>query len=182
MEQLLTSRLKMRKWRQEDILPFSKMNSDSQVMEFFPKVLTEKETHDLVQKFEERFSQQGFGFWALELIENGQFIGFTGLNVPAFQTHFTPCVEIGWRIAHEYWGKGLAVEAAQKTIEYGFEVCSLKEIVAFTTLLNMKSRRVMEKLGMTYSPKDDFEHPLLEVEHPLRKHVLYRLKKESYQK
>ena len=120
------------------------------------------------------------GFWAASLIETGEFIGMIGLEDVYFKAHFTPAVEIGWRLAFDYWGKGYATEGAQAALQYGFESLNLNEIVSFTTLENMRSRHVMKKIGMHHDPKDDFDHPKLPEGHPLRRHMLYRLNKTDW--
>jgi len=125
-------------------------------------------------------AERGFGFWAIEVPGEAEFAGFTGLAVPRFTSHFTPCVEIGWRIAHEHWGRGYAPEAARAALAHGFEGLGLDEIVSFTAVANLRSRRVMEKLGMSRDPADDFEHPSLAPGHPLRRHVLYRVRRSRW--
>ncbi|CAM6053594.1 unnamed protein product [Sphagnum tenellum] len=146
-------------------------------MEFFPSTETKAETEAALRKIESKFEKDGFGFMAAELKASKEFIGFIGLNIPAgYETHFTPCVEIGWRLAFEHWGKGYAPEGAQACLNYGFTALGLKEIVAFTAVANLKSRRVMEKIGMIHDPKDDFDHPKLADGHPLKRHVLYRIR------
>lgn len=145
-------------------------------MEHFPALLSRAETEAAIDRIEAHFEQRGFGLWAAELCDSGEFIGYIGLAVPRFEAAFTPCVEIGWRLAREHWGKGLATEGARAAAKYAFEDIGLKELVSFTVPENMRSRRVMEKLGMTYDPEDDFDYPLLVESHPMRRHVLYRLK------
>jgi RimJ/RimL family protein N-acetyltransferase len=127
----------------------------------------------------EQFHRHGFGFWAAEVIGVAQFVGFVGLSIPSFEAHFTPCVEIGWRLAFEHWGHGYATEAARAAADCGFERLGLEEIVAFTVPANWRSRHVMEQLRMTCDPADDFDHPRLPPGHPLRRHVLYRLRRPS---
>jgi 3-dehydroquinate dehydratase/shikimate dehydrogenase len=173
-----TDRLIIREWQESDFEPFAKLTADPRVMEFFPSTLTRAESDAQINLMIEKNQKNGFCFWATELKSTQEFIGFVGLNIPGFQTHFTPCVEIGWRLAYEHWGKGYAPEGAVACLNYGFEKLDLQEIVAFTTNNNLKSRRVMEKTGMTYDPKDDFDHPKLAENHPLRKHVLYRTRKD----
>ncbi len=146
-------------------------------MEFFPKQLTREESDAMVDRIEEHFRVKGFGLYAAELRVDGSFVGYVGLLAPTFRTHFTPCVEIGWRLAREAWGKGLATEGAQAVVRHAFDELSLDEIVSFTVPANQRSIRVMQKLGMTYDPADDFEHPNLPAGHPLRRHVLHRLKR-----
>ena len=176
---LLTERLILRPWRESDREPFALMNADPVVMEFFQACLSRAESDLAVDRVEAHFRQHGFGVFAVELRSEQTFIGFTGLSVPRFEAHFTPCVEIGWRLAKEYWGKGLATEAARAAIKYGFETVGLDEIVSFTVPANVRSRNVMEKLGMTHDPADDFDHPAIPDGHPLRRHVLYRLRAGS---
>jgi RimJ/RimL family protein N-acetyltransferase len=118
-----------------------------------------------------------FGLWAVEAPGTANFIGFTGLAVPRFEAHFTPCVEIGWRLAFDYWGRGYATEAASAVLSYAFETLGLQEVVAFTVPANRRSIAVMERIGMTTSPADDFQHPALPDGHPLRQHVLYRIRR-----
>jgi len=174
--ELLTERLILRRWRAEDHEPFVLMNSDPEVMEYYPARLSRAETGASIGRIEGHFSQHGFGLWAAELRVPGEFVGYIGLAVPRFEAHFTPCVEIGWRLRRDHWGKGLATEGARVAARFGFEEIGLDEIVSFTVPANVRSRRVMEKLGMAHDPADDFDHPLLDEGHPMRRHVLYRLK------
>ena len=172
---LETERLILREWRESDADPFAEMNSDARVMKFFPALLSRSESDLLVDRIKAHVRGHGFGPFAAELRGGHAFIGFIGLSIPNFQAHFTPCVEIGWRLAAGYWNQGLATEGAQRVVRYGFETLGVREIVSFTVPANLPSRRVMEKLGMTHDPNDDFEHPKLPEGHPLRRHVLYRL-------
>jgi len=174
---LETERLILRTWRQADREPFARMNADPAVMEHFPACLTRAESDEGVDRVEKHFRERGFGLFAAEHRRDGTFIGFIGLNVPRFSAHFTPCVEIGWRLAAAYWGQGLATEGARAVLRHGFETLSLNEIVAFTVPGNMRSRRVMDKLAMTHDLGGDFDHPGLPEGHPMRRHVLYRLKR-----
>lgn len=171
-----TERLILRRWRVQDREPFARLNADPLVMEHFPACLTREESDAGVDRVEAHFEKHGFGLFAAELRASGQFIGFIGLNIPDFEAHFTPCVEIGWRLAREHWGRGLATEGARAAVRYGFGTLGLRELVAFTVPANIRSRSVMEKLGMSRDPADDFDHPRLEPGHPLRRHVLYRLR------
>lgn len=173
---LETNRLLLRRWKKSDLKSFIKLNADPQVMKYFPSILTEKESEELLSRIEEKFEKDGFCFWAAELKATGDLIGMVGLNIPSFKAHFTPCVEIGWRLKYESWGQGYASEAAQKALHFGFETLRLKEIISFTTQGNLRSRRVMERIGMTYDVNGDFIHPGLAKEHPLARHVLYRMK------
>jgi ribosomal-protein-alanine N-acetyltransferase len=169
------ARVVLRPWRDEDREPFAAMNADGRVMEFFPRLLSRAESDTSVDGIQAHFARHGFGLWAVEVPE-APFIGFTGLAVPRFTAAFTPCVEIGWRVAVEHWGKGYATEAARLALAYGFDTAGLGEIVSFTTVANLRSRAVMERLGMRRDPGDDFDHPSLPDGHPLRRHMLYRIK------
>ncbi|HEY4776568.1 MAG TPA: GNAT family N-acetyltransferase, partial [Candidatus Acidoferrales bacterium] len=127
----------------------------------------------------EHFKKHGFGLFAAELRKDQTFIGFVGVAVPSFKAHFTPCVEIGWRLSADYWGRGLATEGATAVVKYAFEDLALDALVSFTVPKNIRSRRVMEKIGMTRDASDDFDHPDLPERHPLRRHVLYRLRRNT---
>ena len=168
---LETPRLLLRPWRDADREPLARMNADPRVMEFFPACLSRAESDALADRVQAHFEQRGFTFFAAELRQTGDVIGFIGL---AFEPHFISGVEIGWRLAAEYWNQGLATEGARAALRFGFDELQLKEIVAFTSKGNIRSRRVMEKLGMTYNPADDFDHPRVPAGHPLQRHVLYR--------
>ena len=172
---LTTRRLRLRAWSERDLPAFAALNADARVMEFFPRTLTRAESDALASRIRDGFARHGFGLWAVELPGVDAFIGFVGLSVPALQAHFMPCVEIGWRLAHAHWGRGYATEAAGAALAFGFRDLAFEEIVSFTAVANLRSRRVMERLGMTRSAADDFENPALPNEHPLRPHVLYRL-------
>jgi RimJ/RimL family protein N-acetyltransferase len=170
-----TKRLVLRHWRNSDRQPFARMNADARVMEFMPSVLSEEQSHSLADRIEAHFREHGFGLYAADLESGGRFIGYIGLSVPTFQTAFTPCVEIGWRLSREYWGQGLATEGAREIVRYAFEELNLQELVSFTVPANCRSLRVMKKIGMTYDPQEDFDHPQLPVGHSLSRHVLYRI-------
>jgi ribosomal-protein-alanine N-acetyltransferase len=172
--ELRTPRLTLRRWRDEDREPFAAMNADPRVMEFFVAPLSSGESDALVGRIEAGFDRDGFGLWALEVRETGEFIGFTGLAPPEFEAHFTPAVEVGWRLAAPAWGRGYATEAARAALGFGFERAGLEEIVSMTSAVNERSRAVMERLGMRRDPADDFDHPGVPPGHPLRPHVLYR--------
>jgi RimJ/RimL family protein N-acetyltransferase len=172
-----TERLNLRHWLPSDREPFARLNADARVMEHFPNVLSREESDQGVDRIESHFQEHGFGLCAAELRETGAFIGFVGLAIPSFEAHFTPCVEIGWRLGAEYWGQGLATEGAREMVRYAFEVVKLNQLVSMTVPANMRSRRVMEKLGMTRDPSDDFDHPNIPDGHSLRHHVLYRLQR-----
>jgi len=174
--QIRTDRLLLRRWREQDLHPFALLNSDENVMKHFPKMLSHEESNAMVERIEKGFEDNGFGLYAVELSEAEEFIGFVGLSIPRFEAHFTPCVEVGWRLAYQYWGHGLAPEAALAVLSDGFSRVGLKEIVSMTTTANTNSMRVMEKIGMTRDAVDDFLHPSLADEDPLKPHVLYRIK------
>lgn len=150
-------------------------------MLFFPACLTRAESNAALERMETHFVEHGFGLWAAELSETGELAGFIGLSTPQFTAHFTPCVEIGWRLAVRFWGQGLATEGAREAVRYGFEEARLSEIVSFTVAQNQRSIRVMQKLGMRRDRTGDFDHPLIAEGHPLRRHVLYRLRAAEYQ-
>ncbi|EAZ92296.1 GNAT family N-acetyltransferase [Crocosphaera chwakensis] len=173
MLKIITPRLKLREWKEEDKEPFFKLNSDPRVMEFMPKRLSKEESDQLVERIKLQFKEDGYSFFAVELIEDNTFIGFIGLSIPKFDAFFTPCVEIGWRLAYDYWGKGYATEGAKATLNYGFNELGLLEIVSFTVPQNVRSRQVMERIGMKYI--DEFNHPILPKGHALEKHVLYKI-------
>lgn len=174
---LRTERLLLRPWREADLEPFATMNADSTVMEYFSKTLNRQESDALATRFRDLFNRQGYGLWALEIPEIASFIGFVGLHHENFEAPFTPCVEIGWRLAREHWGRGYATEAARAALRYGFDQLGLDEIVSFTVPDNARSRAVMERIGMTRSEAEDFDHPALPEGHRLRRHVLYRIRK-----
>ncbi len=169
-----THRLLLRDWRAEDLPAFAAMNADARVMEFFPKPLDRDESDARAAGIRDHFARRGFGLWAVEVRGVAGFIGFVGLSVPQFEAHFTPCVEVGWRLAHEHWGFGYATEAARAALDFGFQRLALAEIVSYTVPANRRSRAVMERIGMTRTPADDFDHPALPEGHRLRRHVLYR--------
>lgn len=169
-----TARPLLRQWRPSDRAPFARINADPRVMEFFPAPLTGAESDAFIDRIEAQFAGHGFGLWAAELRATGQLLGYIGLSVPAFHAHFTPCVELGWRLAAEHWGQGFATEGARAVLHHAFTALALPEIVSFTTRANFRSIRVMEKLNMSRNPADDFDHPNLPEGHPLRRHVLYR--------
>jgi RimJ/RimL family protein N-acetyltransferase len=155
------------------------LNADPRVMEFFPAVLSRAESDQLAAGIERHFEQHGFGLWAVEVPNIAAFVGFIGLSVPGFTAHFTPCVEVGWRLSAEHWDRGYATEGARAVVAFGLETLGLPEIVSFTVPDNVRSRRVMDRIGMVSDPADDFDHPGLPAGHPLRRHVLYRIKPRS---
>jgi RimJ/RimL family protein N-acetyltransferase len=173
--ELRTGRLVLRRWRDSDRAPFAALNADAEVMEHFPALLTRVQSDEMIGKLEAHFDARGFGLWALEVAETGEFIGFTGLSTPRFAAPFMPAVEIGWRLARSAWGHGYAGEAARRALRFGFEEAGLPEIVSFTATGNVRSQAVMARIGMTHDPADDFDHPLVPEGSPLRRHVLWRL-------
>jgi len=164
--------IRLRQWRAEDLEAFAEMNADPEAMEFFPRKLTKAESRETLRRLRTGIDRRGWGLWAVDV--NGALAGFTGLSAPKFTAHFTPCVEIGWRLRREYWGRGIAYAAALRAQSYGFEKLKLPELVSFTTVANSRSRRLMVRLGFTWNPADDFLHPQLPPDSPLRPHVLYR--------
>lgn len=185
-DSLTTERFLLRRWHEADKELFSRINADPRVMEFMPELLSADASDALVARIEGHFERHGFGLFAVELRESAnlskpRFIGFIGLAVPAFDAPFLPAVEIGWRLAADYWGLGLATEGANAVARHAFETLGLTSLVSFTVPGNQRSRRVMEKLGMVRDEKDDFDHPQLPVGHRLRRHVLYRLNNEDWQ-
>ena len=177
---LQTERLILRSWRDSDREPFAQLTADPEVMRFFPSTLTRAESDALVDRLQAHERAHGFTFWAVEERASGAFLGFVGLARTPFQAHFTPCVEIGWRLEKDAWGKGYASEAARESLRHAFEQLDLDEVVSFTAEINQPSRKVMERIGMHHDPREDFDHPNVAAEHPLRRHVLYRLPKEAW--
>lgn len=172
---LQTRRLRLRDWRDDDLPAFAALNADPAVMEYFAATLTRVESDALATRIRAGLAQRAFGLWAVEVPGIAPFIGFVGLSVPGFSAPFTPCIEIGWRLAAAYWGHGYATEAAQEALRYAFEDLRLDEVVAFTAVQNSRSRRVMKRLGMHRDESGDFDHPGAPTGHPLSRHVLYRL-------
>lgn len=177
-----TKRLILRPWQETDLEPFASLNADPRVMEFFPSVLSREESDQLAMRIQITIKENGWGLWAVSVPEVAEFIGFIGLAAPTFSAHFTPAVEVGWRLAYPFWGKGYATEGALACLKYGFERLNLEEIVSFTAMQNMRSRAVMERIGMHYDLKDVFDHPKLPENHWLKKHVLYRLEAQEWKK
>ncbi len=173
--ELRTTRLLLRPWRPSDLEPFAALNADPRVMEHFPAPLSREESDAFAATTAEAVTRQGWGRWALEVAETGEFIGFTGLHRPTFEARFMPAVEIAWRLSHRSWGKGYATEAATAALDFAFDHLGLDEVVSFTATVNLRSSAVMERLGMTHDPADDFDHPVLPPGHRLRRHVLFRL-------
>jgi ribosomal-protein-alanine N-acetyltransferase len=177
-----TARLLLRGWRDDDLAPFAAMNADPPVVEYLAKALTREESDAFVAWIGDAWGTRGFGQWALERLDTGAFVGFTGLSAPSFEAAFTPAVEVGWRLAADAWGHGFATEAAEAALAFGFGELGLPEIVSVTTVGNERSIAVMRRLGMTRDPADDFLHPNLPDGHPLRPHVMYRLRRDDWER
>ncbi len=178
--ELCTARLQLRAFCDDDREAFAEMNADARVTEFLSRSSTREQSDELLGKLQAHFERHGFGLWAVEVPGVAPFVGFVGLNVPHFETHFTPCVEVGWRLAAEHWGRGYATEGAERVLAFAFQDLLLPEIVSFTVPQNQRSRNVMQKLGMQLHPEDAFEHPGLPEGHPLRPHILYRLSRRQW--
>ena len=174
MSRLESDRLRLRQWQAADLPAFAEMGADPVVMEHFPARLDRERSDALALRFKAMIDDRGWGVWALERKAGGEFIGFVGLNIPSDELPFSPCVEIAWRLAQGYWHQGYASEAARVALRFGFVELDLEEIVAFTSLGNLRSQAVMARLGMRRSP-ENFQHPALPEGHPLREHCLCRL-------
>jgi RimJ/RimL family protein N-acetyltransferase len=172
---LTTGRLKLRQWRDADLAPFAALNADPEVMRYFPSTLTREQSDEFAGYAHDTIERQGWGLWAVEVSDGPPFIGFVGLNRVSFEEHFTPAVEVGWRLARPFWGNGYATEAATAAVSFAFERLDLDEVVSFTSRTNEPSIRVMRRLGMRHDVAGDFDHPRVAEGNPLRRHVLYRL-------
>ena len=178
--ELHTDRLLLRGWRTSDRAPFAALNADPEVMRYFPGRLSRAESDAFADRIEALLERNRWGLWAVEEHATGRFLGFTGLAVPGFDAHFTPEVEVGWRLARDAWGNGFATEAARTAVAFAFGELALAQLVSLTAERNDRSRAVMSRLGMRHDPADDFDHPSLTPGHPLRRHVLYRLSAERW--
>jgi RimJ/RimL family protein N-acetyltransferase len=178
--ELKTERLLLRQWRSEDMPGFAELNADPEVMEFYPQLLSPQTSNAGAEKFKSLISKNGWGFWAVESTPERSFIGLVGLHRPTYDLPFGPCVEIGWRLARAYWGKGYATEAARVCLEFAFDSLKLSEVYAFTSVPNMKSRAVMERLDMV-NMQANFDHPMMPHDSPLREHVVYKIEKQHWQ-
>ena len=178
---LKTKRLIIRQWKKKDVSDFAEMSRDPLVMEYFPELLSEQQSAEVADKIQALIQQRGWGFWAVELPEQARFIGFAGLHIPKDSLPCSPCVEIGWRLASSYWNKGYATEAANAALRYAFSTLQLDEVVSFTSLKNIRSQSVMQKIGMQNSGRN-FHHPDIDIEHPLSEHVLYTITKDDWLK
>lgn len=168
-----TERLGLRQWNYCDFEPFAAMNRNSEVMKYYPKTLTDEETLQLIQRIRLHFEKHGFGLFAVDNKSTGEFIGYTGFTVPAFESFFTPCVEIGWRYKKEAWGQGFATEAATACVAYGFNTLKFDKIVSFTAAVNTRSEKVMQRIGMNKT--GEFYHPKVDAASILCRHVLYEI-------
>jgi RimJ/RimL family protein N-acetyltransferase len=174
-----TPRLRLRQWRESDRAPFAAMNADAEVMEFFPSLQSREASDASIDTWQSQLAERGWSNWAVEVLSSSVFIGFVGLSVPKRLLPFSPCVEVGWRLARPYWGQGYATEAARAALRVGFEQLELAEIVSFTSVLNSRSRAVMERIGMR-NAHEDFEHPGVPENHSLRSHCLYRITRAQW--
>ncbi len=179
--ELRTRRLLLRRWQEQDLEPFSAISADPKVMEYFPSTLTTEQSAALIERNEASFDAHGYGLWAVELCGEAALIGFVGALAVEDDLPFYPAVELGWRLGHEFWGRGIATEGARVVSEYAFQTLGLRELVAYTAARNLRSQRVMERLGMRHDPAEDFLHPKLFPDHPLAPHVLYRLSPSDLQ-
>ncbi|MGK3134512.1 GNAT family N-acetyltransferase [Pantoea trifolii] len=176
---LETDRLILRQWQEKDLLPFAELNADPEVMKYFPKALSRQESDNVVARFMDMIlSNQGWGFWAVEMKDSGEFVGSVGLAHQPDRFDFSPCTEIGWRINKKFWGQGIAKEAAEASLAYAFDVLHLPEVVSFTSIHNTPSENLMKRLGM--QKKTTFLHPALPADHALAKHVLYKISHENF--
>ena len=174
-----TARLRLRQWRESDRPPFAAMNADAEVMEFFASPQSREVSDASIDAWQAQFAERGWSNWAVEVLSSSMFIGFVGLSVPRRALPFSPCVEVGWRLARPYWGQGYATEGARAALRVGFERLELAEIVSFTSVLNARSRAVMERIGMR-NAHEDFEHPGVPENHSLRPHCLYRITRAQW--
>lgn len=175
-----TNRLILRTFSESDIDAMSLIDQDPKVCEFLPSIGTREKTALMIQKMMKYYDDHGFSLYAVELKSTGEMIGWCGLMIPSFEAHFTPAVEIGWRLSSSHWNQGYATEAAKAVLQYAFETLKLNEVVSFTVVNNIASRRVMEKIGLHHNSDDDFDHPKIAKSHPLCRHVLYRISKNEY--
>jgi RimJ/RimL family protein N-acetyltransferase len=175
-----TARLRLRQWRLSDFAPFAAMNADPRVMEFFPELLRAPESHAMARRIRSLLATRGWGLWAVEEHAGAPFVGFVGLHEPALELPCSPCVEIGWRLAPAFWGRGYATEAARGALAVAFDLLDLDEVVSFTSRPNLRSQAVMQRLGMR-ADAATFEHPDVPAGSPLREHVLYRMRRADWE-
>ena len=172
--EIKTDRLLLRQWTEQDFPLFAKICADPVVMEFFPKVYSQEESDAFASKTISLIEKKSWGFWAVELIEENKFIGFVGLNESGYLVPVSPCIEIGWRLDKDYWGKGYATEAARASLQFAFEVLQVNEVYSFTSIFNKRSWLMMLRLGMQ-NTGDNFDHPMVPQGHVLKEHVLYKI-------
>jgi RimJ/RimL family protein N-acetyltransferase len=178
--ELHTQRLQLRNWQASDLPRFAALNNDAQVMQHFPERFNREQSDALAARIQRHIEQYGFGVWVLESHKQPGMIGILGMQHVLFDSAFTPAVEIAWRLLPAYWQQGLATEAAQAALRFAFERLELSQLLAFTVPANQPSQALMLRLGMLRDPADDFLHPLLPKNHPLRPHVLYRLERDRW--
>lgn len=176
---LETDRLLLRQWVEEDFDLFAKMCSNERVMEFFPNTQTREESYEMARKIQSLINERGWGLWAIEVPSRYKFIGFIGLHTPQCNMPFSPCVEVGWRLSNQYWGKGYATEGAKAALEFAFNILKLNEVVSFTTVGNVRSEAVMKKIGM-HNSGHNFMHPNIEQSHPQCEHILYKINQSEW--
>lgn len=169
-----TPRLILREWKETDRAPFARMNCDPLVMEHFPRILDEKSSGKLMDRFQKHLKEHGYGMYAIERTEDNEFVGFAGLAEVPFAASFTPAVEIAWRFDYEYWGLGYGMETGKAVLDHAFKKLDMKEVVAYTVHDNMRTIDLLERLGMTRDPDGDFDYPGMRKDHPLGHFVLYR--------
>lgn len=179
---LITERLILRGWRESDRAPYAQLNADPQAREFFPEPATAAQSDAQLAVFDDHFAQHRFGMWAVELRDGGELIGFNGMDLATYDAPFAPAIELAWRLARPAWGHGYATEAALEVLRFGFNELGLEEVVAVTAPANLRSRAVMERIGMTRDPREDFDHPDIAEGHPLRRHVLHRLRADEWRR
>ena len=179
---LETERLILRRWRDEDRPVFAALNADPAVMEFFTFTRNRAEADAVMDKLNDHIDEYGYGFWAMELKEDGQTIGFTGLQNVNFEARFCPAVEIGWRLLRPHWGKGYATEAAEASLAFAFRRLGLEEVVSFAVEANARSRAVMERIGMVHDPEFHFDHPSIDPGHPFARHAFYRIRRSDWER
>lgn len=180
MNILKTDRLILRTWNDHDLKPMFEINQDPNVMEYFPALQDLEMTKQFINKVNVHFEKHGYTLYATIRKNSGEFIGFIGLLMADFEAHFTPAAEIGWRLSSKHWGQGFATEGAKAVLDHAFSVLKIPEIVSFAAAGNVKSIRVMQKIGLQHHEEDDFDHPKLDDTSPLKRHVLYRLSRKEY--
>ena len=176
---LVTERLILRSWREEDKPAFAEINANPTVMRFFPSTLTRSQSDSLADRLAEAETELGMTFYATEEKASGRFVGIIGLKPVAEELPIAPAVEIGWRLSKDVWGRGLAPEGARMVLRAGFDDLGLGRIVSYTSVANAPSRRVMEKIGLVLEPGGDFDHPFIAAGHTLQRQVLYVAEKEA---